>query len=391
MISAAEPSGDALAAELVHAWRQRAPGTSPRFFGAGGAKMKAAGVEILIDLPAHALIGVPTVAEFLKFRRFREALVVAARARTPDLFIGVDAFAFNGSLASRLREEASRSASAFRNWRPRLVQFVSPQVWASRPGRVRRLEAVYDLLLSILPFEPAWYAARAPAMKVVFVGHPLVDRHGGVRPAEIQESPDPVQLVLLPGSRAGELHRHLPVMLEALDRVKDLRLTPRLVLPNARTEGLARALTPTALHPAIQVGGLDQTLSIPSVALASTGTVTLECAWHGIPTVALYIASRATYAIGRRIVTVRYAAMPNLLAEGVGPEPVAGFQPPMPEFIQDAATPDHLANAVRGLVASRDRYQQTRRRLLRIAAGLGPPGASRRAAESLIEMLRTPV
>ena len=179
LLVAGEPSGDQLAAELVRALRRRTGPMPPRFFGIGGAAMAGAGVEILCDLTAHSVIG-PADA-LRQWGRFREAFrraTEAARERTPDVVIGVDFGAFNLRLLKAITAMAQERQGIFHNWRPRRVQFVSPQVWASRPGRALEMPRILDRLLSILPFEKEWYARNAPGVRVEFVGHPLVDRHG---------------------------------------------------------------------------------------------------------------------------------------------------------------------------------------------------------------------
>ncbi len=401
MVVAGEPSGDELAAELVRALRAEAGPFSPTFFGAGGEKMAATGVEIAVDLTRHAVIGLPTFAEYRKFQRLRDDLAVLAAARAPDVVVGVDFFAFNGSLAERIRRTSERTAGPFQNWRPKLVQYVSPQVWASRAGRARRLERTHDLLLSILPFEPAWYAANAPRLRVEFVGHPIVERHGGGEVSSLRSQvqgpggggvPDGIgstttdlrpktsdlRLLLLPGSRAGELRRHLPVMVEAARRIAaETGVALQMVLPNAALLDQARPFLAPLPRLQVQVGGLSEALRAATVALASTGTVTLECAWSGVPTVAIYRTSRITYELGKRLVTVKSLAMPNLLA-GVTV---------MPEFIQHEATPENLARATLALLGDAGRRATIRDQLATVVRSLGGPGASRRAARAVLSLL----
>jgi lipid-A-disaccharide synthase len=383
MLVAAEPSGDLLASELVRAWRGSGVST-PAFFGAGGEAMQAAGVDLAFDLTRHAIIGIPSPADYFKFRRLRDQLVDLALSRKPRLFIGVDAFAFNGSLAAKLRAVMGSAC-------PRLAHYVSPQVWASRPGRAKRLEAYHDLLACILPFEPDWYRTRAPRLKVEFVGHPLVDRCGPSPSASEPGASSPKELLLLPGSRPGELQRHIPVMLPAAMEIgRRLGIDLRMILPNDGLAGLARSVAGDKGGVAIQTGGLRSALAGPVIAIASTGTVTLECAWHGVPTVAIYKASPLTYLIGRRIVTVRHLAMPNLLAGGLEDPPPPGFQPVMPELIQNAATPRAIIDAVMALAGDREAYLLARRRLLDVVRRLGPPGASTRAAAAFAGLLTKP-
>lgn len=368
---AGEPSGDQLAAELIRQWRASAPGT--RFTGAGGPAMAEAGAGLSVDLTAHSVIGLwEVIRRYFTFRRLFHQLLDECVAARPDVVVGVDYGGFNLRFARAVRERALGTG-----WNPRIVQFVSPQVWASRPARADRMQATHDLVLSILPFEKEWYARRTPALRVEFVGHPIVDRHAGRDITHVPASPP--QVLLLPGSRTGELQRHLPVLLEALDLLRrETALQARLVLPNERLVPLARELSagfPGA--PAPEIGGLPDALRHATLALASTGTVTLECAWFGVPTLALYRTSWLTYQVGKRLITVPHLAMPNLLAGQVV----------MPEFVQHQATPGALAAAARAWLDNPAELAARRAQLRSVAGSLGQPGAAHRAAAHIIELL----
>jgi lipid-A-disaccharide synthase len=183
---------------------------------------------------------------------------------------------------------------------------------------------------------------------------------------------------LLPGSRAAELRRHLPVMIGALalSRASLPDLRALMVLPGDALMKQAKASgLPANLE--IRIGGLPEALAEADVALASTGTVTLECACFGVPTVALYKTSWSTYQIGKRIVKVKHLAMPNLLAG----------ETVFPEFIQNAATADNLSRAVLELLRDDDRRARIKTRLAELTARLGRPGASRRAAQAVVRLL----
>ncbi len=387
MIIAGDPSGDTLAAELVVELRRELlghhvvysgdtqplrTGLEPRFFGAGGARMEAAGVELAFDLTQHSVIGLSDVLRnYFKFRRLFHELLELAKERQPDVVIGVDYGGFNLRFGRAIRKIARRGP--FKNWNPKLVQFVSPQVWASRAGRAYQLEADYDLLLSIFPFEKDWYARRVPKLRVEFVGHPMVDRYQNFQVPSSKFQAEPM-LLLLPGSRPGELKRHLPVMLEAVKEIqhKQPALRKLMVLPNESLSQLTKELgAPADLS--VQIGNLPEALSRATAAIASTGTVTMECALFGVPTVTLYRTSWSTYQIGKRIVTVKSLTMPNLLAD----------ETVFPEFIQDHATPKNLALAVLELLENPERRHRIREQLKKVVSLLGSPGATRRAARSI--------
>jgi len=371
MLIAGEASGDLLAAELVTALRTQLP--SATFFGAGGSRMAAAGADLALDMTQHAVIGLTDVLKnYFKFKRLFEQLLALAIERQPDAVIGVDFGGFNLRFGQAVKAWVRHHPEA--GWNPKIIQYISPQVWASRPGRAKKLEADYDLLLSIFPFEKVWYSQRAPKLHVEFVGHPMLDRAAQPAVGPVADGP---LVLLLPGSRKSELQRHLPAMFAAWTRIQAAIPDSRalMVLPNAPLEELARALgTPAKVK--IQTGNLPDALTEATVAIASTGTVTMECAFYGVPTVTLYKTSWLTYEIARRIVTVKSLTMPNLLA---GEEV-------MPEFIQHDAIGYNIAQATVKLLQSEPRRARIKKRLTQIVSTLGKPGASRRAGAAILEL-----
>lgn len=385
MLIAGESSGDMLAAELVSALKQelgprhesRITNHSSQFFGAGGAKMAAAGVELAFDLTQHSVIGPwDALKSYGRFKRLFERLVALAFDRRPDVIVCVDFSVFNHRFAERIRWELEVRRTTHGNWKPKIVKYVSPQVWASRPGRAKSMPRLFDLLLTIFPFEKAWYATRVPELKVEFVGHPAVDRFNVERSTlNVERSQNSV--LLLPGSRVGELKRHLPVMLAAFEKIRAAKrdVEARMVLPNDSLLQLARELgAPANLK--IQVGDLPSALASATLAIASTGTVTMECAWFGLPTIAIYKTSWATFQIGKRIIQVKFLAMPNILAD----------EATYPEFIQDDATPENLSRAALELLNDPERLEAIREKLRRVTASLGEPGSAQRAARAVLRL-----
>ena len=404
MLIAGEASGDLLAAELVTALRSQLP--DAHFFGAGGAKMAAAGVELAFDLTQHSVIGISDVLKnYFEFRRLFHQLLALATERQPDVVIGVDYGGFNLRFGQAVKRYVRDNP--FSKWNPKIVQFVSPQVWASRPGRANKLTRDYDLLLSIFPFEKDWYAERVPQLRVEFVGHPMIGRFAnddlrltrretesrrsredqaqtefGNRKPETgieSESPhvvsDEPKILLLPGSRKSELQRHLPVMLFALKLIQDKLPTAKakMVLPNPSLVQFAKSL---GANLEIQIGELPWALAESDVALASTGTVTMECAFFGVPTVTLYKTSWLTYQIAKRIVTVKSLTMPNLLAG----------ETVYPEFIQQDAMPENLSRAALELLQDEARRAKIKLQLAKVISSLGEPGAAGRAANAVLSL-----
>jgi len=398
MLIAGEASGDILAAELVKALRRQIAasppdatldhqplrtGLEPIFFGAGGPRMDTAGVELTVDMTRHSVIGLSDVIKKLaEFRRIFRQLQRLALERLPDLIVCVDFSGFNRRFAHAIRKRVGICTGPFNNWNPGITQYVSPQVWASREGRTYKVAQDYDQLLTIFPFEKAFYAKRVPRFPVEFVGHPMLDRYAELptRPTTVGDSSaEGPLLALLPGSRRGELSRHLPVMLGALKVIQQQAPTvrTRMVLPSPELVTQAQAMgLPADLH--VQCGGLPEVLSQSTVAIASTGTVTMECAFFGVPTVALYKTSWSTYQIGKRLVKVKCLAMPNILADELL----------FPEFIQNAANSQNIAGAGLELLNDEGRRNRIRMRLGEVVSSLGGPGASERAASAVLDLYR---
>ncbi len=375
MLIAGEASGDMLGAELLHALRERLGGREAQFFGVGGPQMQNAGMEVILDFTRNAVFGLELFKRILEFRRQFEDMARLAVERKPDVVIGVDFGGFNTRFAQTVRQKALQS----NGWRPKLVQFVSPQVWASRPWRATKLARNLDLLLTIFPFEKSWYAQRTPNLRVEFVGHPMVDRYGRGADAAERAANGAATIVFLPGSRPSELKRHLPIMRDVLQRI-------RMAVPEVRA---VMVLSDQLAEMARQIGlpaefivrpNLADELKQADLAIAKSGTVTLECAYFGVPTLVMYKTSAITFAIGKRIVQVKWVAMPNILAN----------EEVFPEFLQSAATAPNIASAALELLGDPARRSRVKAKLATIVAALGEPGAARRAAKEIIGLLEPP-
>ena len=385
LMIAGEASGDLLGAELIESIRGQPGGDEVDFIGAGGPRMEAASLRPEFDLSEHAVVGIWEVLKnYFKFRRLFRHLFELATRREPDAIVLIDYPGFNLRFAKAIRRYNAQGDGAFREWQPKIICYVSPQLWAWKEGRVHQVAKNIDLMLSIFPFEKDWYAERVPSFAVEFVGHPLVDRYPVAKPAEKTVPLDPdlfteqPTVLLLPGSRRREIDKHLPVILEAAVIFSEkIKTRLRMVLPREEMLDLARRHIPTGTEIDLQAGGLAKALSQASLAIASSGTVTMECAWFRVPTVVLYKTSPLTHALGRALLKVPYLAMPNLLA---GEEL-------FPEFIQSAANADNLAEASLRLL--RDKAERTRilDGLDRVATRLGQPGAAPRAAQAVLAIL----
>jgi lipid-A-disaccharide synthase len=373
MLIAGEASGDMLGAELISALRERL-GNDAQFSGVGGPRMQAAGMDLIFDFTRNAVFGLEAFKRIFEFRRQFKAVLREAISRRPEAIICVDFAGFNRRFARAVKEHVAQNPRA--NWKPKIVQYVSPQVWASRPGRADKLALDVDLLLAIFPFEKEWYARRTPKLRVEFVGHPMVDRFADLIPRTARAKGRPT-IVFLPGSRPSELNRHLPVFNEVLRLLKKEEPAVRAVtVLSSRLAALAKEM---GLAADFEVRAeLAPALAEADLAIAKSGTVTLECAYFRVPTVVMYKTSAATYAIGRRIVQVKWIAMPNILAN----------EEVFPEFIQSRATAENIARTALEFLHDEGRRNSVRAKLDNIAASLGKPGAAKRAAEEILRLLQ---
>jgi len=376
LISAGDASGELHAAALVEELRRREPGL--RVLGLGGPALEKAGVELVVPQHELAVGGLVEVLFDLPrivsaWRRMTRALAEAK----PDLVILVDSPDFNLPFAKR----AKRAGVP-------VLYYVSPQVWAWRRGRIRRIAARVDRLAVIFPFEPAVYAGTGLA--VDFVGHPLVDRlapftaaldRASARRALGLDEGRPFVL-LLPGSRRNEVRATLPLQLAAAARLhaRDPRVgfvvaVAPSIARDSIDEALARTRLPSLLDLHVIEGRTHEAIRAADVALAKPGTVTLEIALLGTPQVVTTRVNALTAFLIRRLVRVSSYTMPNL---------VAG-RAVVPEFLQEDADPERIAEALLGLLSGPAREAQLSA-FASLRQALGGGGAAARAAAIAQEM-----
>jgi lipid-A-disaccharide synthase len=340
MVSAAEPSGDRLAAELLVALRQSGPVEA---YGLAGPALRAAGVAPLARMEDVSVMGVVEVLRRLGPLRRAQAALRGGLARSPDALIVVDAPDLHLPLAARARQMGIPA-----------IGYVSPQVWAWRPGRVDRIAAGIDALLCLLSFEPGLFAEAAArsGCDVRWVGHPVLDR------VPHRSTVDPLHVGLLPGSRPQELRAHQALFLEAFASLQAR-------WPAARATLVRPPSAPPcpALPPGVTVADDIAALTTCRAALTKSGTATVELAAMGVPMVVAHRVPRLTHWLGRRLVRgVSHVAMPNVLAgRAVVPEVLQGLDP------------DDLADRLAAL---------PERQVVDLSA-LGAPGASMRAAAAV--------
>lgn len=369
LLSAGEASGDRLAAGLAQAVRRLRP--EAELFGLGGPAMERAGVRLLAHASEVAVVGLVEVLWRLPaIRSAMAALEATLERERPDVFVPVDFPDFNLRLARR-----ARGASI------PVVYFVSPQVWAWRRGRARAIRRSVRLMLVLLPFEVAFY--EKAGVPVRFVGHPLAAGSlppDGGRGALQRAGLDPSRPVvaLLPGSRPGEVARHLPHMLASARLLRESHPQLQLLIP------LAPMLPPSLVEAevarsrldgvAVHAGDYPDILAGCAAGAVASGTATLDAALEGLPIVVVYRMHPLSYALARLLVRVDHVALPNL---------VAGRRL-VPELVQGAFTPEALAAAIGRYLRDPAEAGRLRRSLLALRGRLEGEGAYERAAEAVL-------
>jgi lipid-A-disaccharide synthase len=329
---AGEESGDRLGASLIAAIRRRHPGA--RFSGVGGAHMADEGVASLFALGDLAIVGVGAIVTSLpKILRGIRVTAGAAIAAKPDVLVIIDSPEFTHRVARKVRARAPAIP---------IVDYVCPSVWAWRPGRARAMRTYVDHVLALLPFEPA-AMRRLGGPPCSFVGHPLSERVANMR-SNAEEArrrlSDPPLLLVLPGSRTGEIRRMAGVFGEAVALVADRVGALEVVVPAVpRLVDVVKAAVASWRIPARVVtepGEKDAAFRAARAALSKSGTSTLELAVAGVPMVAAYKVSLLEELIGRTFIRVQSYILANLvLGENV-----------VPEFLQRDCTPERLAAAL---------------------------------------------
>ncbi|MFO1399965.1 MAG: lipid-A-disaccharide synthase [Steroidobacteraceae bacterium] len=368
-IVAGEASGDQLGAALIEALRARAPRCE--FRGVAGPKMLAAGCTALAPADELAVMGLAEILAHLpRLWRLRRRLERAFLAWQPDVFIGIDSPEFNLGLAARLKARGLRT-----------VQYVSPQVWAWRQGRVRTIARDCDLVLCLLPFEPAFYGAHA--VRAVYVGHPLADQialapdRGAARAALGLDALAPV-VALLPGSRVGEVRRLGPAFLQTVAWLRARRPELRFIAPMATPEA-ARAFAAAEAAGVRRLDGQARVaLQAADAALVTSGTATLEALLCRCPMVVAYRASAVSAALvrGLRLVRVSHFALPNLLAG----------ERLVPEHFQEDASAERLGPGVLRALDDAAYRGTLLERFDAIHRSLRQDGAAR-AADAILELV----
>lgn len=365
MIIAGEASGDQHGAKVVTALREKHPGIS--FTGIGGPAMRRAGVHILMDANELAVVGITEIfAKGASLLRGLSTAKKSLRQLAPDLLILIDFPDFNLHVAA-----AAKKAGV------PVLYYISPQVWAWRSGRAKKIRRRVDHMAVILPFEADFY--HRFQVPVTFVGHPLLDDVS----ASLSETAGSTPTIgLLPGSRDKEVIRLLPEMLDAAAILKQIIPDVRYLLsraPSVKAELFEDIMSRhgTDVEFEIEPGGVEPIFRRSTLLVAASGTVTLEAAMAGIPMVIVYKVSPVSYRLGRALIRVNHIGLANLISE----------KQIVPELIQEAATGKNIAETVRQMLTSPSELAECRKALLELRHKLGGPGASRRVADIAAHML----
>ncbi len=369
MIIAGETSGDLHGSKLVSAMRKRNKGLA--FCGIGGGALNAAGVRLLIDASEISVVGITEV--FSKIPNILKGLRVAKKALKtlhPDLLILIDFPDFNLYLASFAKKIGIP-----------VLYYISPQIWAWRSGRVRKIGKIVDHMAVILPFEEDFY--RGLKIPVTFVGHPLLDTHAFPQNKTLSgRTKDNPVIGFLPGSRDGEIARHLPIMISAarilhrkIDNVKFLIS----VAPEVKRTYVKEIIKKhkTAFDFELVADSSEKVFERSNLVVAASGTVTLEAAIFGTPMVIIYKVSTLSYWVGRAMIQVKHIGLVNLIAG----------RKIVPELLQKEASPARISDTVFEMLRDPSDLERIRLELLNIRDLLGGPGASERVADIALGMM----
>jgi lipid-A-disaccharide synthase len=392
MLSCGEASGDLYAGALAAELRARAPAVE--MFGLGGPRLAAAGADLIGEFAGLTVTGLTEALRVIprSYAMYRR-LLAAARERRPAAFVAIDFPDFNFRLVAALQRLGVP-----------VVYYVSPQLWAWRPGRMDTMKRFVTRVLVIFPFEAPLY--ERAGIPVDLVGHPLVDlarptQSRGAFLAAHRLSPDAPIVALLPGSRPNEVRQIAPVLADALPLIRAHVPSVQFVVARASNLGdelfapLVKASEPAAAGPhenkvaragadvgagssrlVTVEGRTDDVLAASDVVITASGTATVQAALHERPMVVVYRLSPLTYRLGKPFLKVDTYAMPNL---------VAGRRV-VPELIQEGFTGPRVAEETLSLLLDTHRHARMREDLRVVRERLGPPGASARAATAILEV-----
>ncbi|MBN66068.1 MAG: lipid-A-disaccharide synthase [Rickettsiales bacterium] len=378
-IIAGEASGDALGGKLMAALKEQM-GNQPRFSGIGGEHMFNEGMFPLFPMQELSMMGfaeiVPHIPNLLK--RIKQT-VEDIEKKQPDLVITIDSPGFTFRVAKQLRKHGIQCP---------LVHYVAPTVWAYKPERAKKVANLFDYQLCILPFEPPYFEAEG--MQASFVGHPVVEgwkdkpQKGTYRIAQGIDD-ETCLLAVMPGSRVGELKKHLSIFREAVHKLSFVHQNLKVVLPTKPhlLPLIEKHAEKWPVKPHIVTDEVEKRAAMidSNIALAKSGTISLECALAGLPMITTYRVNPLSYMIAKRIVKTEYVNLINILCE----------KEVVPELLQEQCRPDLLAKELDSLFKDKHRRATQREAFYAGLKKLGmeePETASSKAARIVLQLLQ---
>jgi len=369
-ILAGEASGDQHGAKLVSAMKQKNPDLF--FCGMGGEALRKAGVRIVMEASELTVVGISEVfAKIPSILKGMATIKNLLKSLRPDILILIDFPDFNLRIAAQAKKLSIP-----------VLYYISPQIWAWRQGRVKRIGKLVDHMAVVLPFEQRFYQDHH--VPVTYVGHPLMDANlPAASPVLNACLKDQTIIGLVPGSRENEIIRHLPVMLDTVKILKKKLRHVRFIIshaPSVERQQIQSAVERHPLRAEIDVvsDGVEKVFERSDVIVAASGTVTLQAAIHGTPMVIIYKVSPISFWLGRALVRVPNIGLANL---------VAGERL-VPELVQHEASAENIASALEHMLSDADQLNHLKQRLFALRDVLGGGGASERVADLALEMLQ---
>jgi len=375
MISVGEASGDLHGASVAHALRAIQPDI--KLFGMGGQGMRAAGVDIVYDIADLGVIGIVEIIKNLpKLFKIRDGLAQLMDKECPDVLVIIDYHGFNIRLAKIAKSKGIP-----------VISYICPKVWAWGRGRAKEVAETVEKVAAIFPFEVDVY--REAGANVTFVGHPLLDivkttMSKAEAHAYFGASAGQPLVMLLPGSRKQEIVNLLPVMLEAAVKIREKVPNCQFFLPVASTisrEMLHHIINQYNITVVLTENYTYDLMNIADMAIATSGTVTLEASILKLPTVIIYKVATLTYLIAKIVVKIPYISLPNIIAG----------RKIVPELVQDAASGENIAKEAVDILTDSKVRTQMLLDLDEMCQKLGPPGAVERVAHEILAVAHSPV
>jgi lipid-A-disaccharide synthase len=364
LIVAGETSADQHGAALVS--QLKAASKDVTFFGIGGDNLKWEGVQLVEHAENMAFMGFVEVAKHYWFlRTVYNKVVSECEKRNPARAILIDYPGFNLRLAKELKKRQIP-----------VTYYISPQLWAWKEKRIEIIRECVDQMLCIFPFEEQWYRQRG--VEATYVGHPFLDGEPNFMEREYfldkhSLSTNTIVLALMPGSRQQEVNRHLKTMIKTVELVKrDTEISA--IVGKAPAVELPQEIG-DEIH--IETDTPEMVLKYASIGIVSSGTVSLQSAIYGVPSVVIYKMNPLTWIVANKVTQVSYASMTNLIAK----------EQVLPELLQSRARPEKIADCLKKWLRSEDLREQTVNQLSEVKRQLGGPGASQKVARLILERL----